>query len=59
MKSNSNVLTVFPKARYVVNGRKVQMINCQGVTLNIARQQRQYVLWDIILKRGFGKQYGI
>ena len=56
MKSDSNVLTVFPKARYVVANGKVKMIG-QGTILNISRQQSQYVLWDIIAKYGLGKQY--
>lgn len=56
MKSDSKVLTVFPKARYVVENRNVKMIS-NGVVLNISRQQSQYLLWDIIAKYGLGKQY--
>lgn len=57
MKSNSKVLTVFPKARYIVENGKVKMIDNKGVVLNISRQQSQYVLWDIVAKYGLGKQY--
>ena len=56
MKSNSKVLTVFPKARYVVTASGVKMIG-DGVVLNISRQQSQYVLWDLVMKYGLGKQY--
>lgn len=56
MKSDSKVLTVFPKARYVVSNRKVKMIS-NGVVLNISNNQNRYVLLDIIMKYGFGKQY--
>lgn len=45
MKSDSKVLTVFPKARYVASGRRVKMIGTNGIMLNI------------IAKHGFGKQY--
>ncbi len=57
MKSDSKVLTVFPKARYVVENGKVKMINNKGVILNISRQKSQYALWDVIAKYGLGKQY--
>lgn len=56
MKSDSKVLTVFPKARYVVANRKVKMIS-NGVVLNISNNQNRYVLLDIIMKYGLGKQY--
>ena len=56
MKVNSNVLTVFPKARYAAANGKVKMIS-NGVILDISRQQSQYVLWDIVAKYCLGKQY--
>ena len=56
MKSDSKVLTVFPRVRYVADNRKVKMIG-NGVILNISRQKNRYILWDIIAKYGLGKQY--
>ncbi len=57
MKSNSKVLTVFPKARYIVENRKVKMISSNGVVLNISEKQSMYNLLDIIWAKGIGKQY--
>jgi len=54
MKVYPKVLTVFPKARYVVSNRKVKMIK-QGVVLSVSDER--YALWDIVMKHGFGKQY--
>ena len=57
MKSNSKVLTAFPKARYIVGNRKVKMISSNGVVLNISEKQSMYNLLDIIWAKGIGKQY--
>lgn len=57
MKSDSKVLTVFPKARYVASERRVKMIGTNGIMLNISDEQARYILWNIIEKYGFGKQY--
>lgn len=60
MKSDSKNLTRFPKARYVVTATGVKMIgfnNRDIRVLKISEQQRQYLLWDIIMKHGFGKRY--
>ena len=50
-------LTVFPKARYIVENRKVKMISSNGVVLNISEKQSMYNLLDIIWAKGIGKQY--
>ena len=62
MKIDSKNLTRFPNARYIVENGKVKMIGFDKVSqnvciLNISNQRNQYTLWEIIMKRGLGKQY--
>ena len=56
MKSYSKVLTVFPKARYVANNRKVKMIGKDGTMLTISDEQARYIWQHIVAKYGFAKQ---
>ena len=57
MKANSHILTIFPGARYVVEGGKVKMIRFDGTTLDISSQRNRYILWSLVQRYGLGNQY--